>query len=690
MEIEPSKRVPVLLERLLRQSLPTSQIKDYLPYFLKLLTIRLAPFAHSEKTIVKKILKRVTPDSSKRFEELYTKMCTNKLLQSRTSILYILYKINETSGLSIFPLETPKALAKPLNSTVLSAAQEPQIPKTEKEILLDLIFILQGSEGKYLKYSHLEDKYSMQINYFFLPMIKMLDEITEIAIFHKKVTKFISSEKVSLISESLSLSLLNELSEYYRLIGILHKDSKLTIKKVYLWITEPKERMKWLGIISEVCESLKGSQIVSAVFSYSAVGNFTIKNMLFRILEKTSAPLMNMIELWIKEGEINDPFNEFFISENGLVQDSDLWNLKFLLNSDKIPYFFVTKTVENIFLIGKSINFIKICCKHEWTCVIKLEKPKIYDFFAFNSWILSTSGTTNKELLSILFKVYKFPKHCQNIKKFLLLGQGDFHHSLMGQLIPLLNESAKKVKKHSLRSILENSIRNSNFFNEDPEFLNFFDVKLLDSSPLDSGWDVFALEYMINSPLTTIFNDTAMKTYTRIFSFLWVVKRSSFLLNQYQNIRVLVDYQNYDAAKTVIHKIMVFRHILRHFVNNFMSYLILEVVEVSWNKFFSSIFVAKDLDQLILCHNNFLAGLVNKTMVKDKEIYKEIMNLFDICIKSQTVQQSLFDAVRDQISSNEISKKDEEKPGFKDFERSIEKMARSFNENFKNFRKMLS
>ena len=101
-----------------------------------------------------------------------------------------------------------------------------------------------------------------------------------------------------------------------------------------------------------------------------------------------------------------------------------------------------------------------------------------------------------------------------------MLGQGDFHHSLMGQLIPLLNESAKKVKKHSLRSILENSIRNSNFFNEDPEFLNFFDVKLLDSSPLDSGWDVFALEYMINSPLTTIFNDTAMKTYTRIFSFL--------------------------------------------------------------------------------------------------------------------------------------------------------------------------
>ena len=84
-----------------------------------------------------------------------------------------------------------------------------------------------------------------------------------------------------------------------------------------------------------------------------------------------------------------------------------------------------------------------------------------------------------------------------------------------------------------------------------------------------------------------------------------------------------------------------------------------------------------------------MAGLVNQTMVKDKEIYKEIMNLFDICIKSQTVQQSLFDAVRDQISSNEISKKDEEKPGFKDFERSIEKMARSFNENFKNFRKML-
>lgn len=44
-------------------------------------------------------------------------------------------------------------------------------------------------------------------------------------------------------------------------------------------------------------------------------------------------------------------------------------------------------------------------------------------------------------------------------------------------------------------------------------------------SPHDLGWDVFTLDYHVDSPINTIFTPQAMQQYLQMFNFLWRLKR---------------------------------------------------------------------------------------------------------------------------------------------------------------------
>ena len=154
---------------------------------------------------------------------------------------------------------------------------------------------------------------------------------------------------------------------------------------------------------------------------------------------------------------------------------------------------------------------------------------------------------------------------------------------------------------------------------------------------------------------------------------------------------MLISYQKNKHLYKVIQEIMILRQTLRHFINNFMSYLILEIIEVSWIRFYANFFQASDLDQLIATHNNFLEKISEKIMLKDKECYNKLMKLLDLCINSQELQHGLFEIatecsdLNDKINAEKI----EENKIFDEFSADIQHISTRFNEEFKEFRKIL-
>ena len=102
-----------------------------------------------------------------------------------------------------------------------------------------------------------------------------------------------------------------------------------------------------------------------------------------------------------------------------------------------------------------------------------------------------------------------------SIRKYLLMGQGDFMQCLMDSLAVELSNPAVHIHRHSLQAQLETAVRMSNAQYHDPEFQQRLDIKLLESSPGDKGWEIFMLDYRLSDlpPMATVFTEDLMQDY---------------------------------------------------------------------------------------------------------------------------------------------------------------------------------
>lgn len=107
-------------------------------------------------------------------------------------------------------------------------------------------------------------------------------------------------------------------------------------------------------------------------------------------------------------------------------------------------------------------------------------------------------------LLCLMELDFCLTDHLAALKKFMLLGQGDFVTCLMDALGPELQKPATKLYRHNLNGILEGALRASNAQFEGSHVLNRITVRLLEAQQGDTGWEVFTLDYAIDAPLNAV------------------------------------------------------------------------------------------------------------------------------------------------------------------------------------------
>lgn len=87
----------------------------------------------------------------------------------------------------------------------------------------------------------------------------------------------------------------------------------------------------------------------------------------------------------------------------------------------------------------------------------------------------------NQTVMSLLMRKFDAPSHIRAIKKFILLGQGDFHQILMDSLFSMLSRPAAAISKHSLQSRVDAAVRGSKAQLEKEDVLRRISVRILDS-----------------------------------------------------------------------------------------------------------------------------------------------------------------------------------------------------------------
>src|SRR5436190_3413527 len=194
---------------------------------------------------------------------------------------------------------------------------------------------------------------------------------------------------------------------------------------------------------------------------------------------------------------------------------------------DDSEHYSITKDfAKKVFLIGKSLNFIRYGCGDsawvEGYSKAASKELRYGDTATLEVSIDEAYKATMARLIHLMADKFKLFEHLKALKKYLLLGQGDFIALLMENLSSNLDRPANTLYRHNLTAQLEHAVRESNAQFDSPDVLRRLDARMLELSYGEIGWDVFTLEYKIDAPVDVVVTPYGSRQYLKVFNFLWI------------------------------------------------------------------------------------------------------------------------------------------------------------------------
>jgi gamma-tubulin complex component 3 len=752
MDLEQSGRVGTLLSELIEGILPKrvdpEQILKYKSYISRILSSRLAsPLGEPEENVVARLQDQAQEIASSnlkndswgqkratRLQENIQRLSKSTVLKNRSAVLKVISALSNYKKDGI--VKTPlffQAQPRPVQESPAFPSVNGQVatrpdPRAQKEvakmdteegklellrkgIVRELLFTFQGIESACIHFQKNKEAFELDPRLDFdRNEREIIIRLGEMGVLYQKIKNFLdvqSSSMTGLVSQSLCYAIKDELSEYYRFIATLEnmRDSNfqaggLSFKSLYLWTIDPMECLKWILIICDVCRPLKGGQILSTLFSYTMHGCPEIQHLVNRLLTKSLAPFMNFLRNWVYSGELVDPLGEFFIEMSKKTVVDKIWTDKYRLNIEMVPNFISRSTAEQILIAGKSKTFLrKYKTGQQWNLsaeFIKVENLVSFRFMeglkfrALENWVAAVSRECNAKLKEVLIKEYEFFEHCRMIKNFLLLGKGDFINSLLEAMQETLGTSASKIFRHNLVSILDSVKSQGSLNGYRKDLLEKVGIFLFEQSVGTRGWDIFSLHYDIEPPLSTIFETESMQYYYRFFNLIWKIKYLIFSLSSHSKIHRRSFLQK-DLPEDMMDKVNLSNHIrhqMLHFLNTFLSYIMLEVVETEWEIFLKGVEIADCLDEIIERHREFVVKILDKSLLRDKTnpLYVELKKLMETIERFNTTQSNIMLALESKQQEHAREKMDEES---QDYDYDDDSQGRPRDEKRDNFRDLI-
>ncbi|KAK4179873.1 Spc98 family-domain-containing protein [Triangularia setosa] len=538
-----------------------------------------------------------------------------------------------------------------IKSTLL-ADNSLEFEPSEMGLLRDLPFTLQGLSSTTLPFT--KDTVLKLPPTLPLPIVSLLHTLAEPSLLYRGLANFVKSPAKGLLGQSLRAAINNELRSYLTLVATLEAQIRralssldeaaprggigkagVTLKRCVVWTREATMGLRLMSLISEESYSKQGGQLISLIHGFSTShGDPVVAAFAERLLADVTRPFYDILRHWIYDGELSDPHLEFFVREqnpNNEKQNevkakgqASVWNSKYEVVDAMVPSIMTADFAQKVFLIGKSLNFIRHSCgDSQWVDAYSKtssKELKYGDTATLEKWIDDAYKTTMQRLMMLMNTRFRLFDHLQALKNYVLLGQGDFIALLMESLAANLDRPAGAQYRHTLTAQLEHAIRGSNAQYDSDEVLRRLDARMLQLSHGDIGWDCFTLEYKIDAPVDVVVTEWGNRQYLKVFNFLWRIKRVEFGLAStwrkcmtgargvlQSNDEVVL--QTWKSTRGTLAEMI-------HFVGQLQYYILFEVIESSWGELQKNI--RKEdctLDDLITAHTKYLTSITHKGLL---------------------------------------------------------------------------
>ncbi|XP_076030777.1 gamma-tubulin complex component 3 homolog isoform X2 [Oratosquilla oratoria] len=581
----------------------------------------------------------------------------------------------------------PDRLQGPLSPRKIKLSKDSLSEVTQDALIREILYIFQGIEGRLIKIDVSKDGFKID------PKIRLscsqqqlILKLAEVGWLYNQIKKFCEAHGGSttnytgdraasgLVNQSLVMALREDLTEYCRLIAVLEaqvhegKDSPfgderggLTLRKLLLWTLEPRFRLQGMALLTHSAREVKGGATVSALYQHLHHGDPAHYTMVKHALSLACTPLFMMLTQWLLDGQLEDSYHEFFIAADPTVSDEKLWQDKYSLRYSMLPSFISAQQAHKVLATGKSLNFLRNVCQVRAPIAARetikkaLQQTTVESLFSqdeniqLDHLINLTFRETSRHVLDEILQQHKLVQHLRAMRRYLLLGQGDFIHYLMEVLEPVLCKPASNLLPHNLSSMLETAIAASNAQYEEPDILNRLDVRLLERSPGDTGWDVFSLDYRVDGPIGTVITSDCIRQYLMLFNALWRAKRMEWILSgtwkkQAATAKICRDLPEMNG---ILHSVQLLTNEMVHLIQQMAYYMTFEVLECSWHNLMTRLKSAQSLDDVIAAHEKFLKTILAGALLdaQSQDVRTHLRTLYDMMLKLEVLQERLYTAV---------------------------------------------
>ncbi|CDY38427.1 BnaA10g17310D [Brassica napus] len=397
-------------------------------------------------------------------------------------------------------------------------------------------------------------------------------------------------------------------------------------------------------------------------------GDNSVRSLLEKMTECASNAYLSILERWVYEGIIDDPYGEFFIAENrslkkeSLSQDSTAkyWSQRYSLK-ETIPGF-LANIAATILTTGKYLNVMRECGHNVQVPISERSKLTIFGSnHHYLECIKAAHEFASKELVSLIMDKYGLIGRLRSIKHYLLLDQGDFLVHFMDiareELNKKVNEISVQKLQVSLLPLFNHLALRTTASAADPrheDLTCFVDrTSLLTTLGMDkdpdsnsvedpvsiTGLETFSLSYKVQWPLSIVISKKALSKYQLIFRFLFHCKHVERQLCGAWQIHQGIRSMNSNGT-AICRSSLLCRSMLK-FISSLLHYLTFEVLEPNWHVMQDGLQSTRSIDEVIQHHDFFLDKCLRGCFLLLPDVLK-VSKLKSVCLQYAAATQWLI------------------------------------------------
>ncbi|KAL5565818.1 hypothetical protein UlMin_028982 [Ulmus minor] len=565
-------------------------------------------------------------------------------------------------------------------------------------VIDDLLSVLVGIEGRYIFIKRVrgkEDTFTFQVDASMdLALQELAKRIFPLCESFMLINQFVESRSQfsnGLVNHAFAAALKALLLDYQAMVAQLEHQfrlGRLSLQGLWFYCQPMMGSMQALSIVIQKASAnnFMGSAVLNLLQSQAKAmaGDNAVRSLLEKMAQRASNAYLSILERWVYEGIIDDPYGEFFIAENkslqkeSLTQDFDTkyWRQRYSLK-DGIPSF-LANIAGTILTTGKYLNVMRECGHHVQVPVS--ENTKLLSFGTNHHYlecIKSAYDFASGELLNLIKEKYDLIGKLRSIKHYLLLDQGDFLVHFMDIARDELTKKLDEISVEKLQSLLDLALRTTAAA-ADPCHEDLMccvetssllkrlgTVKDLEKSRTISdgndpgepvsvtGLETFSLSYKVRWPLSIVISRKALAKYQLIFRFLFHCKHVDRQLcgawQVHQGVRGL------KMRGTAIPRSSLLCRSMLKFINSLLHYLTFEVLEPNWHVMHNRLQNAKSIDEVIQHHDFFLDKCLRECLLLLTEVLKKVERLKSLCLQYAAATQWLIASSIDIPSLEEVS-----------------------------------